>query len=453
MFLFGGGARDDIASLIIVRPGAVLVCGVALFLLTRAHVAQHRFLLVFAGITILLAAAHLIPLPPGLWTMLPGREVVVETGRIAGVEDIWRPLTLTPTATWNALYSLAAPLAVLLLGIQLSREERFRLLPLLIALGLVSGLLGLLQVGGSSNGPLYFYRITNNGAAVGFFANRNHQAAYLACLFPMLAVYAAAGKTVESVRLRTLLTGAIGIVLVPLLLVTGSRAGLVVGFVGLLAAPLLYRPIGPARGAGPRRRMLVFAAVGGGVLALGAITALLARAEAIQRAILPQTTDEVRMQAWGPIADIAWRHLPFGSGAGSFETVFKVHEPDTFLRPTYLNHAHNDWLEVYMTFGAPGLMLLLVAAAAWFYATCRVWGPRASAGRDIGYARLGSVALFLIALASTVDYPVRVPSIACFVVVFAIWLHAGMGRKDEASEPPKSGGSSRPSHIGGQVAG
>lgn len=451
-FLFGGGARDDVASLIVLRPVAIMICGIGLCMLSSAQVARYRLLLGMAGAAILVALLHLVPLPPDLWTSLPGRELVVEVGRVAGVEQVWRPLSLTPAATWNGLYAISVPLAALLLAVQLTKEERFALLPLLILLGVVSGFLGLLQVGGASNGPLYFYRITNNGAAVGFFANRNHQALYLACLFPMLAVFAAAGKTGESVRRRTWIAAAIGVVLVPLLLVAGSRAGLVLGFVGLLSAPFLYHPLGQTWPMRPRRPLLVFAVCVGTVVALAALTALLARAEAIRRVVLPEGTEDVRSQVWMPIARMAWQYFPVGSGGGSFEAVFKTNEPDALLRSTYLNHAHNDWLEVYLTFGATGVALLLLAAAMWLYATWRVWRTPASAGHEIGYARLGSVLLLLMGLASVVDYPVRVPSIACLLVIASVWLRAGTGGGVKHVATPKSGGISDASDLGAQAA-
>src|SRR3546814_18783044 len=67
----------------------------------------------------------------------------------------------------------------------------------------MSGGLGLAQVIGPRDGPLYLYEITNNGSAVGLFANRNHQAALLACLFPMLAVYASIDHpSAERMRLK-----------------------------------------------------------------------------------------------------------------------------------------------------------------------------------------------------------------------------------------------------------
>ena len=81
-----------------------------------------------------LALLHLIPLPPALWQSLAGRQDLVTVEKLVGLTNIWRPLTLAPMNGWHALLSLVAPLAVILLGIQLKREDLFRLLSLVIAL-------------------------------------------------------------------------------------------------------------------------------------------------------------------------------------------------------------------------------------------------------------------------------------------------------------------------------
>ena len=146
-----------------------------------------RAVLAFAVAIACLIAVHLVPLPPAVWQALPGRELVAANDRLAGLNGVWRPFSLAPGTTWNALYSLLVPFAVLLCGIQLDRDHLLRLVPVILAIGALSGLIGILQVIGDASGPLYFYRITNGDSAVGLFSNRNHHAIFLAALFPMLA--------------------------------------------------------------------------------------------------------------------------------------------------------------------------------------------------------------------------------------------------------------------------
>ena len=52
----------------------------------------------------------------------------------------------------------------------------------MLAVGLISVLIGLIQVAQGERSPLRFFEFTNPTEAVGFFANRNHFAALIYCL-------------------------------------------------------------------------------------------------------------------------------------------------------------------------------------------------------------------------------------------------------------------------------
>lgn len=449
-FAVGGGARSDIQSLIILRPVAALACGAALLTLRWEHIRTHRALFGFAVALILIFALQLVPLPPTVWQTLPGRSVIADIDVAVGLKGNWRPLSMAPPATWNALHALLVPLAVLLLGVQLPREDRFRLLPVMVALGMISGLLGLLQVTSGRNSSLYLYEITNPGAAVGLFSNRNHQGLLLASLYPLLAVFAWAGlHTLDQARLRLALAMASGLVLVPLILVTDSRAGLALGLLGLLSVPFLYRRPTVDDVAKRQRRMrspLIPGLLGGcGVIILGLLATLFSRAGALDRLTATGQENDLRFRVWGPIVDMAWRYFPFGSGAGTFDKVFQLNEPEALLKPTYLNHAHNDWLEVFLTDGALGSAFIAAVAIAWAAASANYWLRGDGKLREIAYARMGSIVLLLTGLASITDYPLRTPSLACLAMVAAIWLRGG-GRDiatTDSGQPKNSGTASQ----------
>lgn len=427
IFATGGSARADVQSLAVLRPAAVIVCGIAIWTLRREHIASFRFLFVFALSVFVLVGAQLIPLPPSLWSQLPGREMVVNIDAISGINDAWRPISLVPTATLNSLYALAIPLAVLLLGAQIDREERFALLPIILVLGLFSGLIGLLQSVGDQDGALYFYRIINSDSAVGLFANRNHQALLLSALLPMLAVYASIGvRTEEQLKFRGSVAIAVGAVLIPLLLVTGSRAGLVFGLAGLICVPLLYRKpmiAAPKKRRAPKRYP-IYAAGAFAVLLLVAATTLMSRAEAIQRLVAGNTSEDLRWQIWGPIANISALYFPFGSGTGSFAPVYQLHETVDMLQLSYLNQAHNDWLDLFLTGGVFGLIIGLVVLIALFRQGYISFKRSVHSSRNVGYARLGAVCIAIAMMASVADYPLRTPIMASLFVIWALWLCA-----------------------------
>jgi O-antigen ligase len=429
VFLMGGASRGDALSLVILRPAAVIVCCVALWTLTWEQVKANALAFGLAASAFLLVALHLVPLPAMIWGALPGREIISRIDAAAGLASVWRPLTMVPEGGWNAFYSMFVPLAVLLLGAQLSGEQRHRLLPWLIGLGLASGLVGLLQVIGDPQGPLYLYRVTNNGSAVGLFANRNHQATLLALLFPMLALFASHGiRTQEQAKLRGGLAIAAGIVIVPLLLVTGSRAGLAAGVIGLVAAAILYRKPMVAQPAKRKAKGfdMRYPAAALLVIILGALSVIMSRADAFLRLSAPDQTEDLRFRMWGPIADMAWKYFPFGSGAGSFVEVFQIDEPYALLKPTYVNHAHNDWLELYLTFGLPGILILAVFLFLFAQVSFRV--IRYGNEKDARFPKLGVAILGILAAASIVDYPLRTPIMMCIFVVALIWTTGAAGQ-------------------------
>lgn len=420
-FAVGGSSRSDISSLMLLRPAAVFALAFGLWGLRWEMVRDNRFLMIVAATLMFLPLMQLIPLPPALWSSLPGRDVVADIDRETSLGAIWRPISLTPTATWNALFSLFVPLAVLVLGVRLAPEERMRLLPVLIVGVLVSALLGLVQVIGPRGSPLYFYQVTHGDSAVGLFANRNHQAAVLACLFPMMAIYASVSDyRSEGSRWRGWAALGISLFLIPLILITGSRLGMFAGLLGAGLAVLLFKGSG-RRLRGKVRREFVYAGIGAAALAMGMLTVLLGRAESLTRVLAFDATQDARFSNWSSIAEIAAKYMPLGSGYGSFADVFKIYEPRAALHSSYFNQAHNDWLEVAMTGGVLAVALLAAVAIAVVWRALSLGRKMRGSAVEDRLAGLGIAIILIFAFGSTTDYPLRVPSIACMFVIAALW--------------------------------
>jgi O-antigen ligase len=418
------------------------MCAIAMIMIRREHVQQHRWVIVIFMAITALAILHVIPMPPALWQTLPGWDEVATITRLTGLADVWRPLTLTPMNGLHALASLATPLAVLLLGFQLSKDDLYRLLPLLIGLSALSGLFGLLQVIGSREGPIYFYQITNLGSAVGLFANRNHAATLLACLFPMLAIFATTAKgTTDQQNSRQLLAVGVAIILVPLILVTGSRSGLISAIIGLIGAALLYRRPAAGRtvrkGGNPIRVGAIPLLAGLAVLCLGFLTFYFSRAEAIDRLFADASVQDNRSDFWIVSLDLFWKYFPLGSGSGSFVEAYQIAEPAQLLNATYLNRAHNDWLEIAVTFGLPGLLLLAIAIFGYFRQSFIIWRRMDGKRRSVMFARMAGIAMAIVAIASMADYPLRTPTMMCVFAIFTLWF---AGATHKAIPPVQTSG-------------
>ncbi len=424
VFALGGGSRGDIDFLLVLRPASVAFLAYGLWGLRKSDAAPFRVLYGFMAALFLLVVIHLIPLPPALWQALPGRALAVQIDHAAGIDGVWRPITLVPPGAWNALFALIVPLTMLVLASRLHRAQLLTLLLVILAIGSLSGLLGLFQRIGPNGGPLYFYQITNADSAVGLFANRNHQAALLACMFPILAAFASTGDVkTDAARQRRYIALLVGVLLVPMLLMTASRAGLVLGIIGLLSVPIVY--VRPAASRTRKRKPVERYApllVGGGIVAgLGLLTYVMARGSVFDRLLAQDPTEELRWQIWGPIVKLAWRYFPFGSGIGSFVEVFEIDEPRTLIDTTYVNHAHNDFLEIFLTGGLPAVLLAITAFVLWLIAARDTFLGVKAKTKDGILARVGVIVILLLALASMSDYPLRVPSLACFLVLAAVW--------------------------------
>ena len=433
VFALGGGARDDIQSLLLLRPAAVGFAAWALIVAAPGELKAVRTPLALLLALLALVAVQLVPLPPALWHALPGREGIARRDALVGLGDLWRPLSLSPSKTWNSLVSLAVPLAALLVAAVQPAAHRLRLVEAILIAAAVSAVLGLAQVLGPQDGPLYFYSITNQGTAVGLFANRNHHAAFLAATFPLLGWYFLFAVRSELLLSRPWVASvavSAGLwVLVEMM--TGSRAGLVLFALAMGIVFLLFlTAVKQGRFVQNRRKPMPFASararigLGLGVVAAMAVTVwIVPRLPAFQRFSAADYATDVRFSAAPTVFRMALDAFPAGIGFGAFEHVFKAYEPDALLKASYFNQAHDDFLQLAAEAGLPGL-LLLGLAMAFLLARVRAllpWLRRAEPDARLAVTSLASLGLF--ALASVVDYPLRSPSLMALAILLVGFTH------------------------------
>lgn len=433
VFLLGGGARADISSLVVLRPIAALIFFYGAYLLTREQLVRYRFIFGFAGACLLLGILHLIPLPPMIWSSLPGRDLIEQIDKAAALGSVWRPLSMVPQDGWNAVFSLVVPFAALMMAIHCERDEFW--IPLLfVALGFASIMVGLLQLQGGSGSPFYFYRITNAGQMVGLFANRNHFAIYLSVLIPIIAyLVSLPTRDQNSMRMKFAFAAMGFLGILGAIVIIGSRAGFLFSVLASISALMLLRmPKTRARRhsdtAAPLPDILMRHARWIGIALTGIIAVgmfAFSRSETMQRVLQTDQAEELRFKVLGPILQMGWKYFPVGSGLGSFVETYKIDEPIALLEPHYLNHANDDLLEIWLTLGVPGLLLVLVALLAWGRGALKLFKNNNSRP-SILRARLGALIIALLALASLLDYPLRTPSLASIFAIASIWMIQGV---------------------------
>jgi len=337
---------------------------------------------------------------------------------IIGEPQPWRPISLVPGATVNALASLLPPLAALLLVCRLTDGERERLPTMVLCLIAATMLTGLLQFSGLRLTTL----VADNGLGEvsGFIANRNHFALLMAIGCVIVPYWAFSHHRREGSR--GFIALGLTLLFVLAILASGSRAGLILGLLGLISGLAVARQ--GMRSLLSRYPRWAFPAVITALLIFVAGFALTSfaadRAISINRLLATDLSQDTRARALPYVADMAKTYFPFGSGLGSFDAVYRVHEPLNLLTDTYLNHAHNDILEIVTDGGLVGGLIFLGAMLWWFKATfvsSGITGESRSA-----QPKVGAVIFFLTVVASVADYPARTPILMVVLVVAATWL-------------------------------
>ena len=260
----------------------------------------------------------------------------------------------------NSLLSLALPLATwLLLSRFPGRTVRLSAL-FFVLLGAINAILSLLQIIGPENSPLYFYKITNQGMAVGFFANRNHNAVFLAPLVPVMAGLFLQKDNKDGMLPRMLIAGT-AMLIIPIVFATGSRAGsalLAIALAGTIAISLAAGGLSYSKGQLPvwaKRVMQVVIP-----MILLAISYLFATSRAYDRFFTGSLADELRWRITPLLLEMVSSYFPFGSGFGTFYLIFKIEEPTNLLDTRYVNHAHNDLIQPLIEGGLPAAIIMLL---------------------------------------------------------------------------------------------
>jgi hypothetical protein len=417
--LLGGASAAGFGANLLLQLLAIPMIGAGLLAVRRSPLARsgHQLLLIML-LAVLLIAVQLVPLPPALWTALPGRGPVAEGFEALGYALPWLPLSLTPHATIaSALWLL--PAAAVLLGIlRLGAYQPRALAWTVIAITAASVLVGALQLTGGDASLWYFYEITNYGQTTGFFSNANHLATLLLATLPLLAAlwasYRSGRRSGKQASAFLLMVGGFTMVVLVGLAINGSLAGLG------LAAPVTTASLMLAFGGGRSRLVrrlgpvaLLLCVAGGAVLAFSSpmgnnLTTVEAREDESSRFVSINRTIEASRD-----------YLPVGSGIGSFVPIYRQYEERDAVTRFFMNHVHSDYVELLLETGLAGMLLILLFLLWWIRQTVRIW----SDGEADLFARAATVATAAILLHSLVDYPLRTAAIsalfACCIALMA----------------------------------
>lgn len=218
----------------------------------------------------------------------------------------------------------------------------------------------------------------------GLFANSNHFGLFMAMGIPPLIFF--------FVKQKSLMSGALVVLLYVVLLAVASRSGLAIALLltllSLIAAGGSLRQIGA---------FLAVSAFGiGALLFSGALFSFV-----FKDASAPVARTEIAATTWQAI-----KNSPvFGSGFGSFLQIYPIYEDPLKISHEYVNRAHNDYLETILE---GGVLATLLIAIYFVFLTRLGWliaAMRPSHIRDT--ATLALLAILGALMQSAVDYPLR----------------------------------------------
>lgn len=355
---------------------------------------------------ILLACAQFVPLPPTLWSQLPGREELATGFDLLGMPLPWQTVSMAPWSTLASLTWCLPAIAMFMVARSPRGPSLATVATVLVTLAVISIALGVEQL---ITGNLYLYETTNYGTPVGLFANVNHQASFIICALLFWTAHQSLGGAHLSSPgkpLPRVIFYGVSLYFVVGVILCGSVAGsslLVLAILGSWFCSNSDIRWWPA----------VLAALL--VLSIVSATAYVFAGSAASDIFLDTTQPGMsRADFWRIGFKMLIHYLPFGSGIGTFQELYPLFENPAVVDRTYVNHVHNDYLELLIEAGAFALVLIIVFAVC--LARCAVSLFR----RDIDFAsRACGLAVLVLALHSFVDYPLRTAALSS---IFALAL-------------------------------
>jgi O-antigen ligase len=404
--ILGGSAQGIWENMALQLLGLCIIAWAAASAAGKPIAAPARHLLIIAALAIALVTIQMVPLPPTLWPHLGGRGPVVEGFRILGLGTPWVPISLAPYRSFDMLLGLIPPLALFVAVVSLRAYRPSWLAAALLAGTIAGVVLGALQVTGSGaagSSNWYLYAESSYGLATGFFANANHMADLLVCTLPFIAALIASARGANRQRNAGIV---LGVVAAALLIVVGIALNHSRAVYGLTPPVLAASALIPLPQRSPWRRWTVLALA---VLVVGAVAALgttSVRSSAFGNNTA--TSVESRQEMLAKSSDAIRDFMPWGSGLGTFRSVYQLYENPTQVTNTYVIHAHDDYVELAIETGLPGVLLMFAFLLWWARAVWRAWSFA-----DSGvWARAASIASGAILVHSLVDFPLRTAAIS-----------------------------------------
>ncbi|MDH3600406.1 MAG: O-antigen ligase family protein, partial [Candidatus Tectomicrobia bacterium] len=256
-------------------------------------------------------------------------------------------------------------------------------------------------------------------SATGTFINRNHFAGYLALALPLVLLPLGTdaggrkrdwrgliGRLNDPASLRKILAAATGAVIGCGILLSYSRGGLVAAMVAVLALGLLL-PI--------KRHWIPLAAISVLIpVALVSWQEIDAPGERFADSKEMATLNS-RLPVWQATLGMVPDYAVIGSGFGTFSDAFLLYRPESVT--ARWDHAHNDWLQ---SLAEGGIVSAVAVVFLLFFSIRTILSVR-SQSPDTATKTVAAVLVAAplgAAAHGMIDFPVRIPAIACLLAFY-----------------------------------
>lgn len=372
------------------------------------------------------ALAYLIPLPSILWEQLPGRAFYAEHLQWLNPEftqGSYQSLSLIPVRSIAGLLALLAPLGIFLTAISLPERKLTWLIYILLGVALGQAILSMGQYFIQDRD--LFFRIWSGGVPLGTYINQNHFVAFMEMVEPLalgLMMIAILSQTMGT-TLRIILATVFGLISLALTftpLLTTSRTGAALLLLSIfLSFWAMTTPEIRKRVAAP-------------IVALRFVLLILAvviQLKVLQQVVTATYADRLAPQA--ALGDLRWtlysttwtaiqNFSPVGSGPGTTPQVYQLYQPTSIN--SFVNHTHNDYLELLLDMGILGALIIGVLIFIYLRRWRQLWQDQTTGFKLLKTG--AGVGILLALLYSLTDFGLHTPANAVFfALLFGIFLH------------------------------
>jgi len=366
--ILGGASRPGQDTHLLLQLTACLI-SVGLLFVTKKDVASATVkITLFLTISMIVwTGIQLLPMPSFIWTNIGDRVIIQENFEAIGYSQKVRlPISFSPRQTFESLLGFLPPLAVFLLILAVGwRQGAKPLVWFIPIIGAVSLILGLVQVFMGADSILYWHDITHHGFPVGFFANVNHNATLALMSLPLLGVLGSEQRSKGAYSDNNI---AIYILIATLFLVNLLGVlimGAVAGYLLLLPALIFLTALWFG---GQRVKVNKYYALAAMIVI--SLFAYIIFTSPFLKGLGVTSFDNhnlSRRGIWRQSILILKDNFIFGTGLGGFDEVYRLYEDTSAVTNKYVNHAHNDVLQLFVEWGLPARCVFIITRLYTFY--------------------------------------------------------------------------------------